>query len=104
MFPDINHKVIELVFFGVNRFFGYFIFQSNIDIIILIFNFSTVITIAHRLNTILDYDRVMVLSEGRVVELDPPKELMHKEGTVFRGMCQVIKYKFYTQIWFGEFN
>ena len=50
---------------------------------------STIITIAHRLNTILDYDRVMVLSEGKVVELDPPKQLMHKEGTVFRSMCQV---------------
>ena len=63
--------------------------------------FSTIITIAHRLNTILDYDRVMVLSEGRVVELDPPKQLMHKEGTVFRSMCQVAAFFYYYLFFVG---
>lgn len=52
------------------------------------FQGCTIITIAHRLNTIMDYDRVLVLSEGHVAELDQPKTLMHKEGTIFRGMCQ----------------
>ena len=37
---------------------------------------STVITIAHRLNTIIKSDKVMVLSEGKVVEYDAPKVLM----------------------------
>ncbi|RVD86189.1 uncharacterized protein DFL_004478 [Arthrobotrys flagrans] len=48
----------------------------------------TVITIAHRLNTIMDYDRVLVLEGGRVVEFDSPKELLGVEGGVFRGMCE----------------
>lgn len=52
------------------------------------FDGCTIITIAHRLNTILDYDRVLVLSEGRVAELDSPKVLMNKNGSIFRGMCQ----------------
>ena len=51
--------------------------------------FSTIITIAHRLNTILDYDRVLVLAEGRVAEIDSPRTLMNTEGSIFRGMCQV---------------
>lgn len=33
---------------------------------------STVITIAHRLNTIINSDRVAVLSEGRLIEYDAP--------------------------------
>ncbi|KAF3185496.1 hypothetical protein TWF225_005271 [Orbilia oligospora] len=48
----------------------------------------TVITIAHRLNTIMDYDRVLVLESGRVVEFESPKALLEVEGGVFRGMCE----------------
>ena len=36
----------------------------------------TVITIAHRLNTIMDYDLVLVLSQGRLVEYGNPRELV----------------------------
>ena len=39
---------------------------------------STVITIAHRLDTVLDADRIMVLDAGRIVELDSPKALVAK--------------------------
>jgi len=48
----------------------------------------TIITIAHRLNTVLDYDRIVVLKEGSIAELDTPKNLMKKEGGIFREMCQ----------------
>lgn len=52
---------------------------------------STIITIAHRLQTIIDYDKVVVLDKGRVVEFGHPWELIKKqgEGAVFRGMCEI---------------
>lgn len=50
---------------------------------------STVITIAHRLMTIVDYDKVMVLERGEVVEFGSPWELIGREGGVFRGMCEM---------------
>ena len=43
------------------------------------FRHCTVITIAHRLNTIIDYDRVLVLENGRVVEYDKPELLLHND-------------------------
>ena len=36
------------------------------------FRYSTVLTIAHRLNTIIKSDKVLVLDEGRTVEFDSP--------------------------------
>ena len=44
------------------------------------FKDSTVLTIAHRLNTIMDYDKVLVLDGGRVVEFDNPDVLIRKGG------------------------
>ncbi|CAD8050089.1 unnamed protein product [Paramecium sonneborni] len=40
------------------------------------FTNCTLITIAHRLNTIADYDKVMVVSEGKVIEFDTPYNLL----------------------------
>lgn len=49
------------------------------------FQQCTVITIAHRLNTVIDYDRVLVLENGQVVEFDNPKLLLrNKEGLFCR--------------------
>ena len=44
---------------------------------------STVITIPHRLSTIIDYDRVMVLDRGKIVELDKPEVLLKKDAGYF---------------------
>lgn len=44
------------------------------------FKGCTVLTIAHRLNTILDYDMVVVLDRGNVVEVGKPHELMRADG------------------------
>ena len=50
---------------------------------------STILTIAHRLQTIIDYDRVLVLDKGEVIEYDAPWELISREGGIFRGMCEL---------------
>ncbi|KAJ7390668.1 Multidrug resistance-associated protein 1 [Desmophyllum pertusum] len=47
----------------------------------------TVFTIAHRLNTIIDYDRVMVLKNGSVAEFDSPSNLLSRRG-LFYGMAR----------------
>ena len=47
---------------------------------------STVLTIAHRINTILDADRVLVLDAGEVAEFDSPQALLATEGGVFREL------------------
>jgi ABC-type multidrug transport system fused ATPase/permease subunit len=52
------------------------------------FTDSTLIVIAHRLSTIADFDRILVLGEGRVVEYGEPSVLMAKEGGVFREMVE----------------
>ncbi|OAA58984.1 ABC bile acid transporter [Niveomyces insectorum RCEF 264] len=50
---------------------------------------STIITIAHRLQTIADYDKVLVLDRGTLVEYGHPWELMKKTDGVFRSMCDM---------------
>ena len=49
------------------------------------FSECTLIVIAHRLQTVADFDKVVVLAEGRVAEVGSPKELMEQEG-LFWGM------------------
>ncbi|KAF7949291.1 hypothetical protein EAE96_008456 [Botrytis aclada] len=44
----------------------------------------TIITIAHRINTILDSDRIVVLEQGQVKEFDSPKKLMEKRGLFWK--------------------
>ncbi|RXM31496.1 Canalicular multispecific organic anion transporter 2 [Acipenser ruthenus] len=51
------------------------------------FEDCTVFTIAHRLNTILDYTRVLVLDKGQIAEFDTPTNLIAKKG-IFYGMAK----------------
>lgn len=48
----------------------------------------TILTIAHRLDTIIDSDRVLVLDAGRVVEFDEPSLLLKNENSMFAGMVR----------------
>jgi ATP-binding cassette subfamily C (CFTR/MRP) protein 1 len=47
-----------------------------------------IISVAHRLDTIVDFDRVVVLEEGRVIEAGVPEELLKREGGRFRGLYE----------------
>ncbi|XP_053424694.1 ATP-binding cassette sub-family C member 3 isoform X3 [Nycticebus coucang] len=51
------------------------------------FDTCTVLTIAHRLNTIMDYTRVLVLDKGAVAEFDSPTNLIAARG-IFYGMAK----------------
>ena len=50
------------------------------------FKGKTLLCIAHRLKTIITYDRICVMDQGRIVELDTPIKLW-EDGGIFRGMC-----------------
>ena len=52
------------------------------------FKESTVLTNAHRLNTIMDYDRIMVLDKGQIAEFDTVKELIKKQDGIFHSMVK----------------
>ncbi|KAM9296382.1 ATP-binding cassette sub-family C member 3 [Gastrophryne carolinensis] len=51
------------------------------------FEDCTVLTIAHRLNTIMDYTRVLVLDKGTIAEFDTPSNLIASRG-IFYGMAK----------------
>ena len=44
----------------------------------------TVITIAHRIKTIINYDKIIVLKNGEIVEIDSPKNLLIKKGLFYQ--------------------
>ncbi|KAG2145396.1 ABC protein [Suillus bovinus] len=52
------------------------------------FSDRTLLCIAHRLRTIISYDRILVLDAGLVAEFDTPSNLFNIEGGLFRGMCE----------------
>ncbi|KAH9517193.1 Multidrug resistance-associated protein 4, variant 2 [Dermatophagoides farinae] len=52
------------------------------------FNDCTVLTIAHRLNTIIDYDRVIVLDKGRLMQFNTPYQLIQQGNGIFYELFQ----------------
>ncbi|KAH7096201.1 multidrug resistance-associated ABC transporter [Auriculariales sp. MPI-PUGE-AT-0066] len=49
---------------------------------------STIVTIAHRLRTVVDYNRVMLLENGRIVEFDRPSALLAEPTSKFYSLCR----------------
>ena len=52
------------------------------------FRSFTMLVIAHRINTIIDCDRILVLDAGQVLEFDTPENLLSNEGSAFSKMVQ----------------
>ena len=49
---------------------------------------STILTIAHRLRTVIDYNRVMLLEDGKIVEFDTPGSLLANRDSKFYALCK----------------
>eukprot|EP00796_Vickermania_ingenoplastis_P011320 gene11320-7852_t len=50
----------------------------------------TVITIAHRLHTVANYDKIIVMDQGVVAETGTPRELVSNRQSIFRGMVEAL--------------
>ncbi|KFH62096.1 hypothetical protein MVEG_11735 [Podila verticillata NRRL 6337] len=52
------------------------------------FKDRTVLTIAHRIKTVMDSDKILVLEKGRVQEYESPSELLKKKGSLFYKLAK----------------
>ena len=52
------------------------------------FSSSTILTIAHRLNTVMDYDKILVMSAGEVAQFDTPQNLLKDQIGIFYSMAK----------------
>jgi len=52
------------------------------------FKETTVITIAHRLNTIIQYDKILVLDQGKIAEFEDPANLLDKGSGYFAKLVK----------------
>lgn len=52
------------------------------------FTDCTVLTIAHRINTIMNYDKIAVFDMGRLVEMDSPENLLSRNSSIFKSLVK----------------
>ena len=74
--------------------------EENIQTLLQTFLLSsTVITVAHRLNTIIQSDKVLVLSYGKVKEYGAPRKLMQDPKSEFTQLLKELKKKEKEVVW-----
>uniref|UniRef100_A0AAY4DL30 ATP-binding cassette sub-family C member 5 n=1 Tax=Denticeps clupeoides TaxID=299321 RepID=A0AAY4DL30_9TELE len=59
------------------------------------FEGCTTLVIAHRLNTVMSCNRILVLDQGQVVEFDTPSSLLENENSLFRAMVENVENSFH---------
>merc|ERR1712216_199308 len=52
----------------------------------------TILTIAHRLDTILDYDRILVMQAGQAAEYDDPDTLLQNQDSLFSALVSSMRH------------
>lgn len=52
---------------------------------------TTVLTVAHRLATVMDYDKILVLGAGKVLEFDAPGTLRDRKDSYFAKLVQAME-------------
>ena len=52
---------------------------------------TTVLTVAHRLSTVMDYDKILVLGAGKLLEFDSPENLKKNEDSYFSKLVQAME-------------
>ncbi|KAJ5678957.1 P-loop containing nucleoside triphosphate hydrolase protein [Penicillium macrosclerotiorum] len=57
------------------------------------FKEQTVIAIAHKLDTILDYDKIAFMDRGRIVEFDTPRALLSQETSAFKTLFDSFRHR-----------
>ncbi|KAJ5928371.1 hypothetical protein N7466_007327 [Penicillium verhagenii] len=66
-------------------------------------NSSSLLVVAHRLSTVADFDRILVMDQGRMVEFGTPQELLSIEDGVFKDLVEQCGEKAYVeQIIYGK--
>lgn len=82
-FYQFNEKLLTLFFFCLVDFENDEKIQATIR---TEFRDKTLLCIAHRLRTIIAYDRVLVMDAGKIAEFDTPSNLFVRGG-IFYGLC-----------------
>jgi ABC-type transport system involved in cytochrome bd biosynthesis fused ATPase/permease subunit len=49
---------------------------------------ASLLVVAHRIATVIDFDKILVLNAGEVVEYDEPLKLLEREGGAFASLCR----------------
>ncbi|TNJ28950.1 Multidrug resistance-associated protein 1 [Giardia muris] len=49
---------------------------------------TTIFSIAHRLDTVIDFDRILVVDAGKIAEYDTPANLLRREGSIFSQLVE----------------